>query len=116
MKWNWYKYNLTVLDTEEVLSLLNSNVTCELNNEPHAPLYEIIEPFLILNITIKFNINIYIGVKKKLTSQHPRTTVDIKSSLNTWNNKNSLPKKPVLYGKPAKLKQTPKSKQVISNE
>ncbi len=41
------------------------------------------KPFLGPNITINTSINIYIGVKKKLTSQQPRTNNDMKSSLNT---------------------------------
>jgi hypothetical protein len=40
-------------------------------------------PFLGPNITTKVKINIYIGVKKKLTSQQARTTKDRKSSLKT---------------------------------
>ena len=59
-------------------------------------LYAAIEPFFTLNITKKTKKNIYIGVKKKLTSQHPLTKRDIKSSRITWNNKNSLPKNPAL--------------------
>ena len=50
--------------------------------DPQEDLYATIEPFLTLNNTIKFKINIYIGVKKKLTSQQPLTTTDIKSSFN----------------------------------
>lgn len=53
-------------------------------------------PFLGPKITIKDKINIYIGVKKKLTNQQALTNKDKKSSLNTWNNKNSFPKNPAL--------------------
>ena len=67
-------------------------------------------------MTKKTKINMYIGVKKKLTSQHPRTNKEIKSSRSTWNNKNSFPMNPALYGKPAKLKQAPKSNTAMSNE
>ena len=74
------------------------------------------EPFFILKATIKLKINIYIGVKKKLTNQQPLTTIDKKSSLNTWNSKNSLPKNPALYGNPAKLKHTPNNNILISKE
>ena len=56
------------------------------------------------------------GVKKKLTNQQPLTTKDIKSSLKTWNNKNSLPRNPALYGSPARLKHTPKSSTHRSKE
>ena len=58
--------------------------------------YTPIKPFLGPNITIKTSMNIYIGVKKKLTNQHPLTNKEIKSSRKTWNNKNSLPIKPAL--------------------
>lgn len=34
-------------------------------------------------MTTKVKMNMYIGVKKKLTNQHPRTTKDKKSSLKT---------------------------------
>lgn len=40
-------------------------------------------PFLGPNITRNISINMYMGVKKKLTNQQPRTNNDIKSSLNT---------------------------------
>ena len=46
--------------------------------------------------TKKIKKNIYIGVKKKLTNQHPRTKYEIKSSRITCRSKNSLPKKPAL--------------------
>ena len=58
----------------------------------------------------------YIGVKKKLTNQHPRTNQDKKSSRKTWKSNNSFPIKPALYGKPARLKQTPNNKIPISKE
>jgi hypothetical protein len=45
--------------------------------------YATIEPFLGPNITKKTNINIYMGVKKKLTNQQPLTNKDRKSSLRT---------------------------------
>ena len=62
----------------------------------HEEEYTPIKPFLGPNITIKIKRNIYIGVKKKLTNQQPRTNKEIKSSLNTWKSKNSFPRKPAL--------------------
>lgn len=77
---------------------------CDANDEyifpiklkSHTPEYAAKVPFFGPNITIKASINIYIGVKKKLTNQQPLTNKVIKSSRNTWKSKNSFPKNPAL--------------------
>ena len=66
----------------------------KLLNQPD--LYATIAPFLGPKYTKNTSISIYMGVKKKLTSQQPLTQSDIKSSRKTWNNKNSFPIKPAV--------------------
>ena len=66
------------------------------NEKFHSDLYATIDPFFTPNIAKNTNISIYIGVKKKLTNQHPLTHKDRKSSRSTWKSKNSFPKNPAL--------------------
>jgi hypothetical protein len=75
---------------------LNKSEMFFLNAVSHAKEYAAKVPFLVPKDTIKIRINMYIGVKKKLTNQQPRTNNETKSSLNTWNNKNSFPINPAL--------------------
>lgn len=114
----WKRYFMEWLKEAALFSLIKKVKACMclVNEKSHADEYAIIEPFLGPNMTRKTSTNMYIGVKKKLTNQHPLTNRDKKSSLNTWNKRNSLPKKPALYGKPAKLKQTPKRRAATSKE
>lgn len=100
VKWNLYNVTLA---RANALDLKDRNESWEFikeawvnNKEYHPPLYTVIEPFFVLNITTNVSINIYMGVKKKLTSQQPLTIKEIKSSRNTWKSKNSLPKNPAL--------------------
>ena len=50
--------NLTLLLRVSLVKLANINDACVFKSEPHPDLYAIIDPFFILNITIKFRINI----------------------------------------------------------
>ena len=53
------------------------------NEKFHTDLYATIDPFFTPNIAKNTSISIYIGVKKKLTNQHPLTHNAKKSSLST---------------------------------
>ena len=86
------------------------------NEKFHTDLYATIDPFFTPNIAKNTSISMYIGVKKKLTNQQPLTHKAKKSSLSTWKSKNSFPRNPALYGKPARLKHTPNNIAQISNE
>ena len=58
VKWNWYINNLTLLFKVSLVKLVNISNTWVLKSELQPDLYAAIDPFFILNITIKFRINI----------------------------------------------------------
>lgn len=90
----WADLKLTSAAMSFNLGELKNSQAC--SAKPQPDLYDTIDPFLGPNITKNTRANMYIGVKKKLTNQQPLTNKDIKSSLSTWNSRNSLPKNPAL--------------------